>query len=430
VRILAVGAHPDDIEIGAGALISKSVALGLDIDLLILTDDIHTAALRQSEAVRAAAELGVPGERVLFGGLLDGSLRADGETVRRIRELVAARNIDPDIVVTHSQADSHNDHVEANRIAHAVFRQRVFLHYSIHLSSELDRFAPRVFVDVSGVRLDRKNRALSMHRSQQSRIERTDLAKHEMMLGGQARLARAEGFEVSFQNNAVDVLTKTIGLSDSLFHRLWAPIVGDAGLTLLYEAYAAPGAAIDWPTVHENAGRDRLRHAFATQWAPTSPLQEKFSNSLGAADNLRRGRVVLAGGAVSNPVVRDLYNRLSGTRWAIEYDLPRTEPAYLVNRADGRRVYPEFSAEHTVRRDAGLIAVVPNPWAPDTRIVCAAGASGFATRLGLEFLADPGERPELAEEFLRHPSTQVAFSVDAGTGQLDILDIHHGGPVQ
>jgi LmbE family N-acetylglucosaminyl deacetylase len=430
MRLLAVGSHPDDIEIGAGALISKSVALGLDIDLLILTDEGPAPEIRRAEAVRAAAELGVPAGRVAFGGLPDGHLRADGDTVRMIRELVTARRIDPDIVVTHSQADSHNDHVEANRIAHAVFRKRVFLHYSIHLSSELDRFAPRVFVEVSGARLDGKNRALAMHRSQQRRIEKADLAKHEMRLGSLAGLSRAEGFEVGFQNDAVDVLRKTVGLSDSLFHRLWTPIVGPADLTLLYEAYSAPGAAIDWPTVHENAGRDRLRHAFASQWAPASPLREKFSNSPDAADVLRRGQVILAGGAVSNPVVRDLYNRLSCTRWAIEYDLPRTEPAYLVNRADGRRFYPEFDADRIVRQDAGLISVVLNPWAPETRIVCAAGASGFGTRLGLEFLADPAARPDLAEQFLHDQNTQVAFTVDAVSGAVDIIDIHHGGRAQ
>jgi len=429
LRLLAVGSHPDDIEIGAGALISKSVTLGLPVDLLILTDDGQQPEIRRAEAVQAAAELGVPAERVCFGGLADGHLRADGDTVRLIRELVADRQIDPDIVVTHTQADSHNDHVEANRIAHAVFRKRVFLHYSIHLSSELDRFAPRVFIDVSGARLDSKNRALSKHRSQQLRLERVDLAKHEMRLGGLAGLDRAEGFEVGYQNDAVDVLTKTVGLSDSMFHRLWTPIVGPTDITLLYEAYSAPGEPIDWPTVHENAGRDRLRHAFASQWAPSSPLREKFSNSPDAADILRAGQVILAGGAVSNPVVRDLYNRLSSTRWAIEYDLPRTEPAYLLNRADGRRRYPEFGADGVVRHDAGLISVLLNPWAPTTRIVCAAGGSGFGTRLGLEFLADPASRPELAEEFLQHPNTQVAFTVDAASGQVDIIDVNHGGRV-
>lgn len=427
LRMLAVGSHPDDIEIGAGALIGKSVALGLRVDLLILTDEAQQSEIRRAEAVRAAAELGVPAERVSFGGLPDGHLRADGDTVRMIRELMADRHIDPDIVVTHSRADSHNDHVEAHRIAHAVFRKRVFLHYSIHLSSELDQFAPRVFVDVSGARLDSKNRALSMHRSQHRRLEKVDLAKHEMRLGGLAGLGRAEGFEIGYQSDAVDVLTKTVGLSDSLFHRLWTPIVGPADVTLLYEAYSAPGEAIDWPTVHENAGRDRLRQAFTSQWAPASPLREKFSNSPDAADILRRGRVVLAGGAVSNPVVRDIYNRLSGTRWVIEYDLPRTAPAYLFNRADGRRFYPEFGADHAVRRDAGLVSLRLNPWAPETRLVCAAGASGYATRLGLEFLADPGSRPTFADAVLRHPETEIAFTVDAASGQVDIIDVHHEG---
>lgn len=430
MRMLVVGSHPDDIELGAGALVVKAVGLGLDVNILVLTDDDVSPDVRRAEAIGAAQELGVPGERVLFAGLRDGSLRADGETVRTVRDLLAARDLDPDIVVTHSRADSHNDHVESHRIAHAVFRKRVFLHYSIHLSSELDGFAPRVFVDVSGERAERKERALAWHRSQADRIERADLAEHERSLGKLAGLDRAEGFEIGYQNNAVDVVAKTIGLSDSMFHRLWAPIVGDADITLLYEAYSAPGAPIDWPTVHENAGRDQLRQSFARQWAPVSPLLEKFSNSPDAADIARHGNVILAGGAVSNPVVRELYNRLSGTVWAIEYDLPRTEPAYLLNRASGQRYYAEFTAEQGLVRDAGVIAVVPNPWTPNRRIVCAAGASGMGTRFGLEFLADPAARPELAERFLCAPSTQVAFTVDALTGQADVIDVRHGGPTR
>jgi LmbE family N-acetylglucosaminyl deacetylase len=429
MQMLAVGAHPDDIEIGAGALIAKSVALGLDIHLLVLTDDGADAPTRRAEAVAAAAELGLPAGRVLFAGLVDGHLRADGQTVRTVRDLVSARSISPDVVVTHTQADSHNDHVEASRIAHAAFRGQVFLHYSIHLSHEPDRFAPRVFVDVSGARLDRKNKALASHRSQSDRIGRADLAEHEEGLGRLARMARAEAFEISVQNNANGVLGKTIGFSDSLFHRLWTPIVGGGDLTLLYEAYSVPGAAIDWPTVHENAGRDRLRAAFAAGWAPASPLAEKFSNSPDAADTVRAGTVVLAGGAVSNPVVRSIYNRLSSTLWAVEYDLPRTESAYLLNRADGRRFYPEYEAGE-LRRDAGVVAVGPNPWADGARIVCAAGASGFGTRVGLEFLADPAERPAFADCLLDQPNTQIAFTVDAATREVDIIDVHHGGWVR
>ncbi len=431
--MLVVGAHPDDIEIGAGALVTKAIDLGMHVHFLILTDDEAESAARRAEAIGGAEELGIPADRVLFAGLPDGHLRADGETVRAVRELLTEAGVDPDIVVTHTQADSHNDHVEANRVSRAVFRGQVFLHYSTHISSELDQFAPRVFVDVSGARLEAKNRALSVHCSQKSRIEKIDLAEYEAGLGAMAGLDRAEGFEVGFQNNAVGLIEKTIGLSDSPFHRFWAPVIGGGrtgSATLLYEAYSAPGEKIDWPTVHENAGRDRLRQAFAAQWPPASPLQEKFSNSPDAGDIVRRGTVVLAGGAVSNPVVRDLYNRFRGTVWAIEYDLPRSESAYLLNRTNGRRRYPEFAGERGLVTDVGLVALVQNPYAPDNAIVCAAGATGFGTRVGLEFLSDPGSRPELAEHFTGRPNTQLAFAVDVAGGTVEIIDVHHEGRIQ
>lgn len=426
MRMLVVGSHPDDIELGAGALVAKSVGLGIDVHLLVLTDDREAGDIRRAEALAAADDLGVESGNVFFGGFQDGHLRADGDTVGRVRELITQRDLDPDVVVTHSQADSHNDHVEAYRIAHAVFRERVFLHYSIHLSAETDRFAPRVFVDVSGARRDAKDRALARHRSQRDRIGKVDLVEYERGLGKLAGLARAEAFEVGFQNNAVGVLAKTIGLSDSPFHRFWTPIVGEHPITLLYEAYSAPGETIDWPTIHENAGRDSLRQAFADQWTPSSPLQEKFSNSPDAADLARRATVVLAGGAVSNPVVRDVYNRLRGTVWAIEYDLPRTESAFLVNRVTGARRQPTFT-ERGLVADVGLVAVVANPLVPaaDTGrwIVCAAGATGFGTRVGLEFLAEPGSRPELADCFRHGGATQVAFTVDAASGEVAVMDV-------
>src|SRR5688572_5727399 len=59
VRILVVGAHPDDIEIGAGALVAKAVDRGMEIHLLVLTDDGADTAARRAEAVAGAQALGV-----------------------------------------------------------------------------------------------------------------------------------------------------------------------------------------------------------------------------------------------------------------------------------------------------------------------------------------------------------------------------------
>jgi len=424
LRLLAIGAHPDDIEIGSAALLSKAADLGVAAHLLILTDDGNQAD-RRAEALRAASALGVPGRRVLFAGLQDGRLRADSDSVDKVRELARAHDLTPDLIVTHTAADSHNDHVEANRIAHAAFRGCVFLHYSVHLSRERDRFAPRIFIEVSGAKLERKTRALALHDSQRARLERRDLGEYEASLGRLARMDRAEAFEVNVQEGAASLLDQVLGLSESAFHRFWCQIIKNKDITLFYEAYTTPGAPIDWPTSHENAGRDQLRQAFRDHWLPGSPLCEAPSSSPSLQQILESQSVILAGGAVSNVIVRDLYNRFRSTVWMIDYEMPRLEPAYLQNRATGERYYPEFDAMRNVVRDYGVLARVANPYAPGEHVICAAGASGFGTRTALEFLADPGSEPELGRAFEARGEVQVAFSVRAGTREIKLLDVHH-----
>ena len=122
--------------------------------------------------------------------------------------------------MTRRRADSHSDHVEANRIAHAAFRKCVFLHFSTYLSSERERFAPRVFVAVSGAKLEKKTAALAAYSSQQHRLERSDLADYEGRLGALARLDRAESFEVSRQDGADGRLEEVLALSESPFHQV------------------------------------------------------------------------------------------------------------------------------------------------------------------------------------------------------------------
>ena len=177
MQLLAIGAHPDDIEIGAAALLTKALQHGIDTHFLILTDESDCRAARRAEAVLAARSLGVPQDRVIFAGLEDGQLRVDRTSVSRVREKAGAHGLRPDLVVTHTLADSHSDHVEANRIAHASFRKCVFLHFSTYLSSERERFAPRVFIAVSGAKLERKTAALAAYSSQQNRLERSEIGR-------------------------------------------------------------------------------------------------------------------------------------------------------------------------------------------------------------------------------------------------------------
>lgn len=126
-RALAVGAHPDDIEFGAGATLARWAAAGCEVSLLVCTDgskgtwdvDADTAALvatRQAEQRDAAAALGATGE-VAFLGRVDGDLVADRAAVSEVARHV--RRLRPDVLLGHDPWRRHRlhpDHQAAGRL--------------------------------------------------------------------------------------------------------------------------------------------------------------------------------------------------------------------------------------------------------------------------------------------------------------------------
>jgi LmbE family N-acetylglucosaminyl deacetylase len=122
-RVLAIGAHPDDIEFGCGATLAKWTRAGCEAHMLVLTDgskgtwdpnaDLEAlAALRVEEQHAAAKVLGV--SAVHFLGITDGELTEDRATRARITEIV--RTTRPDVVFTHDpwkQYRVHPDHRHA-----------------------------------------------------------------------------------------------------------------------------------------------------------------------------------------------------------------------------------------------------------------------------------------------------------------------------
>jgi LmbE family N-acetylglucosaminyl deacetylase len=115
-RVLAIGAHPDDIEFGCGATLARWASEGCHLHHLVLTDgskgtwdaDTDPAALvemRQTECRAAAAVIdGRPGtavadDRVLFVGEIDGELRNDEATRRAV--VAHLRRLRPDLVLVH-----------------------------------------------------------------------------------------------------------------------------------------------------------------------------------------------------------------------------------------------------------------------------------------------------------------------------------------
>lgn len=126
-RALAVGAHPDDVEFGAGATLARWAEAGCEVSLLVCTDgskgtwdpDADVAELvatRQREQRDAAAALGVRGE-VVFLGRVDGDLVADREAVSEVARWV--RVLRPDVLLGHDPWRRHRlhpDHSAAGRI--------------------------------------------------------------------------------------------------------------------------------------------------------------------------------------------------------------------------------------------------------------------------------------------------------------------------
>src|SRR4051812_1747619 len=121
-RVLAFGAHPDDIEAGAGGLVAKLVAAGAHVTMVV-TSIPNRFEQRIAEARAAAGVLGA--ELVLLRD--DAASRVEdyamSEIVERFDSIVD--RVQPDLVISHGADDTHWDHYLVHRaVVSAMRRQR------------------------------------------------------------------------------------------------------------------------------------------------------------------------------------------------------------------------------------------------------------------------------------------------------------------
>ncbi|WP_421914769.1 PIG-L deacetylase family protein [Mesorhizobium sp.] len=166
MRILALGAHPDDIEIFMFGTMAAYAAQGAELTFAVATDGARggkgdpaaLARARREEACGAAALLGATPRFLDFP---DGALVADAEMIATLKALVG--EIGPDLVITHAPNDYHADHralSDGVRIA-ASFRVPV-----VHADTMGGTgFSPTHYVDIS-THAAIKAEAIRMHRSQ------------------------------------------------------------------------------------------------------------------------------------------------------------------------------------------------------------------------------------------------------------------------
>jgi bacillithiol biosynthesis deacetylase BshB1 len=177
VDALAVGAHPDDVELGCGGTLAVLALAGRRVGIVHLTrgeaGTRGTAAQRRREAERAAAAIGASTLDFLDCG--DGALRAGAAEENALIALVRRRR--PEIVLAPAPADRHPDHGRAHRlVADACYYSglarrgrggggRAHRPAAVFAFMQHDLFAPSFVVDVSAG-WERKLAALAAYESQ------------------------------------------------------------------------------------------------------------------------------------------------------------------------------------------------------------------------------------------------------------------------
>jgi LmbE family N-acetylglucosaminyl deacetylase len=185
LSVLAIGAHPDDIEIGAGGMLLSLAESqpGLRARYVVLTgtEDRRVEARNAASAFLPGTDLAID----LFD-LPEGRLPAAWDRVKEVLEQVA-QACSPDLIVAPSPGDAHQDHRVIGEIVPTVFRDQLYLAYEIpKWDGDLGR--PAMYFPLSADKARRKVELL--HKCYPSQRNR-DWWDDEVFLG----LARLRGME-------------------------------------------------------------------------------------------------------------------------------------------------------------------------------------------------------------------------------------------
>lgn len=195
-RVLFLGAHPDDIELGCGALLHQIVNK-TEVLCVTLSDNQKNPDLKnvKDEHLKSMAILGVPTEKIILGPF---TTRVFPDARQEILEyfLKLRREFQPDLIFVHSRHDIHQDHNTMTEEALRAYRGITVLGFDVVRSSY--GFFPHFLVEVTEEDVNKKIEALGEYETYRDRyyfnseLTRSIMVRH----GALAEIPFAEGFDI------------------------------------------------------------------------------------------------------------------------------------------------------------------------------------------------------------------------------------------
>ena len=195
MNILAIGAHPDDIEFGCGGTLMKYSEKGHKVYMLVMSkgDKGGNPELRQKEQEDSAQILRV--EKLCFGDYVDTEIVQSQKLITEIEGFL--KDIKPGFIFVHYFDDTHQDH---RNLADSTISATRYIHNVLFYEGPTTQnFTPNVYVNITSA-LDKKIECLEAHVSQVSKTNIEDLSIIEAakstahFRGIQGRINYAEAF--------------------------------------------------------------------------------------------------------------------------------------------------------------------------------------------------------------------------------------------
>lgn len=161
IRVLAIGAHPDDVEIGCGGTLMSLAAQGAVSEAAVVVLSGRPNRATEAELSATALLEGIAVSKVILGGFADGFFPYDGREIKRFFEELKA-DLSPDLIFTHQRRDLHQDHRLSCELTWNTFRDHMILEYEVP-KYDGDMGQPNLFVPLGADLCRRKIAHLMTH---------------------------------------------------------------------------------------------------------------------------------------------------------------------------------------------------------------------------------------------------------------------------